>query len=349
MNLLLSFALCVLVIITIGFYRDFQRIPSDHRIGNRDSNVKSIEKKDLPFSFLVLGDTQGSNRIETLLDLALKNGKYSFLIHLGDIVRKPDRWNHLYFLTEMTTEIHPPFPVFIVPGNHDIDYTSTLIKDKERQVTQEVFDSLYGARNYSFIFNQCLFILFEIDLKKPTGYLDYLRNVLSSKGEGMKHIFVFTHHPPKLFSEIENIFPDQEKFFSLLETYKVTTCFFGHYHGYFRDQRNGVNYVIAGGGGRLKERQSEWGRFHHILKVTVGSNHVTEQMISPKDSVYLDDPLNEEWIFVNLFPLIQGRIWILYGTTLLLVSWVVVSLIVFIKSFRRAKYENRKKPIEREV
>ena len=336
-NLLLSLLLSGLLIVVIGYYRDFQRMPPDHRIGNRESNVKAIEQKEPPFSFLVLGDTQGSDRLKNLLNLALKNGNYSFLIHLGDMVIKPDRWNHLFFLKEMTTDIKPPFPVFVVPGNHDVDSTSSEIRDKERRMTQAVFDSFYGARNFHFIYNHCLFILLEIDLKNPTGYLNYLRDVLSIQGSGIKYTFVFIHHPPKLFEEIDNIFPHQDEFFSLLETYKVTTCFFGHYHGNWRGQRNGVNYIIAGGGGRFKERQSEWGRFHHLLKVTVGEALVAEQMITLQDRFGITHRLNE-WIFINFFPLIQNRGWILYGTTFLLISWGVTSLILFIKSLMKPKY-----------
>jgi len=336
-NLLLSLLLGGLLIIAIGFDRDLKRIPPDHRIGNRESNVKGLKEKGFPFSFLVIGDTQGSQRGEDLIKLALRNGQYSFMIHLGDFVKKPDRWDHLYFLTEMTTEVKPPFPVFLVPGNHDIDYTAVRIRDRERRMTREGFDSFYGARSFCFVLNQCLFILTEIDPQNPDGYLNYLKGVLSTKGEGRKHIFVFIHYPPKLFEYIHDFFPKEEEFYSLLESYKVTACFFGHYHGYWRGQRNGINYIIAGGGGRLKETQSEWGKFHHILKITASPNGVTEEMIALQEGFSIED-LFEERVFVHLLPALQGRVWILYGFTFFIMIWGIGSLILLIKSFRKATH-----------
>jgi Icc-related predicted phosphoesterase len=336
-NLFVCLLLGSLLIIAIGLDRDLKGIRSGHRIGNRESNVKSLEERGFPFSFLVIGDTQGSKRGERLIKSALRNGQYSFMIHLGDLVKKPDRWDHLYFLTEMATEVNPPFPVFVVPGNHDIDYASVRIKDGERRMTRESFDSSYGARSFHFAFNQCLFILTEIDPQNPNEYLNYLKKVLSTQGEGRKHIFVCIHYPPKLFEYIDDVFPREEEFYSLLESYKVTSCFFGHYHGYWRGQRNGVNYIITGGGGRLKETQSEWGKFHHILKVTVRPHEVTEEMIAHEKGFSIED-LFEERVFVHLLPIIQGRVWILYGVGLFVMIWGIGSFILIIKSFRKARH-----------
>jgi hypothetical protein len=298
--------------VVIEFLRDYQSIPSHHLIGNRPSTVAALKEGDSPFSFLVIGDTHGSEAAETLIDMAMKKGSPSFMVILGDFVRKPDIWNHRFFLTEMTEEIRPPFPVFLVSGNHDIDHKFS-IKEK-RRVTPEIYESLYGSRNFDFIFNDCLFIICGVDLRFPVFYLDYLRETLSHKGKGRKQIFVFIHYPPKGLAEhIEGSLPipREEEFFTLLEDYKVTACFFGDYHGYWRGQRKGVNLIVSGGGGRQKRSQPEWGKFHHILKITVEPQKFAEEVITIQEQFALEDAF-EEWIFTNIFPALGTSVRIYY-------------------------------------
>jgi len=328
----LSIAFTVLWLVVIQFYRDYQNIPSNHLIGNRPSTVAALNEQGFPFSFLVIGDTTGSETAETLIELALKEANPSFIIILGDFVKKPDLWNHRFFLTEMTAEIKPPFPVFLVPGNHDIDYASK-IKSKQRRVTPEVYESLYGSRNFDFIFNQCLFIISEINPRTPLGYLSYLQETLSREGEGKRHIFVFIHIPMKgLGPNLKASHPDEETVSSLIEAYKGVTCFFGDYHGHLRVQKRGVNYIITGGGGgRLKKWQPNWGKFNHILRVTVDQDKVAEEVITVQGQIGLEDRF-EEWAFANVFPAIQRCAWILYLIFVFLLMGSVFLFIKFVKT-----------------
>jgi hypothetical protein len=327
----------------IKFHRDYQNIPPDHLIGNKPSHVEKLEEKGFPFSFLVLGDTTGSETAETLIEMALRKEKPSFIIILGDFVKKPDIWKHRFFLTEMTVEIKLPFPVFLVAGNHDIDYTSSKKISDDRRVTPEVFESLYGAMNFDFIFNNCLFIICGVDLKNETSYLNYLRDTLSKKREGKRHIFVFVHFPPKGLAEyIGGSLPGEEEFFSLLETYKVTTCFFGDFHGYWRGQRKGVNLIVSGGGGRLKQSKPEWGKFHHILRVSVDNDIINEEVITLSDEFSFEDSF-EEMVFTKFFPIVQNRGWILYGLFFLFLSLGIYSFAFFYISLRKKKLDEHKK------
>ena len=330
--LILSIVFTVLWWMVIQFYRDYQNIPSNPLIGNKPSTVAALKEQDFPFSFLVIGDTSGGEATETLIEMALREGTPSFMIILGDFVKNPDIWNHRFFLTEMASERRLPFPIYLVPGNHDIDYTGSKIKQKERRVTPEIYESLWGARKFDFTFNQCLFIISGVDLNHRSDYLSYLHDTLSKKGAGKRYIFVFIHYPPKgLADHIEGSLPipNEEEFFSLLETFKVTTCFFGDYHGYWRGQRGGVNLIVSGGGGRLKRRQSEWGKFNHILRVTVDKGKVAEEIITVEGQIGVEDRF-EEKIFTLLFPIIQNAFWILYFVfvVLLIGSGYAVSKLV---------------------
>ncbi len=329
--------------LAIKLHRHYQSIPPEHLIGNRASNVNALKGKGFPFSFLVVGDTQGSERVEALTELALKQGTPSFMVILGDFVKEPDLWDHHFFLTEMVSEIKLPFPVFLVAGNHDIDYNSSKKISNERRVTPEVYKLLYGAMNFDFVFNNCFFIICGVDPKNPEVFLNYLRDTLSKEREGKRHIFVFIHYPPKGLTEhIRGSLPipDEEDFFSLLETYKVTTCFFGDYHGYWRGQRKGVNLIVSGGGGgRLKQSQPEWGKFHHILRVSVDNDIISEDVITLSRRWISFEDIFEERIFTRLFPTVHDRVWVLYGLFFLFLSLGIYSFALFYVSLRRRKGE----------
>jgi len=331
--IVLFLALAGLSGLTIEFHRDYLNIPPNHLIGNRPSSLAALKDNGFPFSFLVIGDTQTNETAETLIETALQEGSASFMVILGDFVKEPDIWRHRFFLTEMTSEIKPSFPVFLVSGNHDIDYFPSGKKSTERRVTVDIYEFLYGARNFDFVFNNCLFIICGVDLRNPASYLDELRHTLSQKGRGKKHIFVFVHYPPKGLAEyIPAHLPHEEEFFSLLEAHGDVTCFFGDFHGYWRGQRKGVNLIVTGGGGHLKQSQPEWGKFNHILRVTVDENKMSEEVITLSKMTNLEDAF-EEMIFTKIFAVIQNKSWVLYVLFLLFSVAAIYSLILFAASF----------------
>jgi hypothetical protein len=333
----LSLLLSGLVLLTIGYYRDYRKCPAEPLIGNKASNLKALKENGRPFSFLVIGDTHNSGRARSLIRRAVKGGEASFMVILGDFVKEPSLWQHRFFLTDMAVRIKPPFPVFLIPGDHDIAYGSKTGKAKGT-VTPEIYESLYGPRNSDFVFNNCLFILGSVDLSNPEDYLNYLQKTLSGKGKGKRHIFVFIHYPPKgLAGFIEGVLPREEEFFSLLETYHVTSCFFGDYHGYWRGQRKGTSLVVSGGGGRFKSYQPEWGRFHHILKVNVDKTGLSEEVMILGTTFDLESRF-EEMIFERIFPLIEKSGWTLYALLAVLLCWGGYSVIIFAGDLRKRPY-----------
>jgi hypothetical protein len=229
----------------------------------------------------------------------------------------------------MIEDIKPPFPVFLAPGNHDIDYGFQRVPENQR-VSPELYRSLYGATSFDFTYNNCLFILCGVDLKKPDALVDDLRGVLSKKAAGKKHIFVFIHYPPPaVVSGFD--FPREQEFLSILKTYKVTTCFFGHYHGYHRDQIDGTSMIVlGGGGGSLKRWQSNWGKFHHGLKITVGEDTLAEDIMALQKDVFFHHSM--DWgVVVGILPLVENRIWMVYVFLFLFSCCTALSLWVTIR------------------
>jgi hypothetical protein len=347
--LLLTLALAGVSAFVIQLHRDYSSIPQDHFIGNTPASLAALKEKGLPFSFLVIGDTQCNETVEVLVERALQKWNPSFMVFLGDFVKQPDIWFHRFFLTEMAVEMKPHFPVFLVSGNHDIYYPPKKYKKTEenvapdRRVTLKTYEALYGARSYDFVFNNCLFIICGVDRRDRTGYLNELRDTLRQKGRDKQHIFVFVHYPPKgLADYIEASLPGEDEFFSLLGGYKDVTCFFGDFHGYWRGQRNGVNLIVTGGGGRLKEfrlkaSQPNWGHFNHLLRVSVDQNRVSEELLTVEMGPLLKlkdlEDAFSEMVFLKVLPLIQSRTWVLYGFFCLFSFSAFCALILFAGSF----------------
>ncbi len=340
----LSFLCCVTLVMSFGWHKDYQIVAQGPRVGNKASSVGALKEEGFPFSFLVVGDPHGSPTGTLLMKKAIKEGPSSFMVILGDLMYEPDVRFHRYFMSTLTKEVNPPFPVFLVPGNHDIDYKGRKKIASEWKITPERYDSLYGSRNFDFVFNDCLFIMCGIDERDREGYLSFLRETLSQKGKGRKHIFIFMHQPPSDIGIPDSYpFPGQEAFFSLLETYRVTSCFFGDHHGYWRVERKGTNLIVSGGGGGLlKKVQSEWGKFHHLLRITVDENGFSEGiMISPGTVVDIRGTL-KKGMFIHFFPVIKDRGWILYLLFLCFFAWGISSVAIFSRLVKAKKMNIKK-------
>ena len=317
----------------IKFHREYHKVPSGHSIGNKMASVRALKEKGVPFSFLVMGDPHLSSRTITLIKKAVKAGDYSFMVILGDMVSRPDIRYHYFFLNRMTQEIQVPFPVFLVPGNHDIDLFSE-VKRMDRRVTPEIYESFYGPRNFDFVYNNCLFIICGVDPGNPSGYLSHLRDTLSKKGDGKRYRFIFMHNPPGLIGAFSFNLPNQDEFLNLLKTYRVTTCFFGDYHAYSRMWRDGTNLILSGGGGgNLRDNQPEWGKFHHIMRVTVDENSISEGMIVLQGAGINFSWTLKRWVFIGLLPTFNEKIWVLYVLPFFFLFWGIFSIRMFLKNW----------------
>ncbi len=331
----LSAAGLVVSIAVIQMEKDYRHLLAPAPFGNRMVLAQGLREKEkgLPFSFLVISDTHNNENAYALLREMVRGNEASFLIHVGDVVNAPTIWSHRYFINRMREEIKPPFPVFLAPGNHDIYYGYQNVPVNQR-VSPEIYQKLYGPTSLDFTYNNCLFVLCGVDLQNPDHFVDHFHRVLSEKAAGKKHIFVFIHYPPQaVIPEFD--FPREKEFLSLLEEHKVTACFFGHFHGYRRVESRGTNMIVlGGGGGSLKSWQSTWGKFHHGLKITVSENTVTEDIMALEREAFFDH--SPGWgIAVFILPLVQNRIWIVYGFGFFCLGCLVVSSWLSVKKARR--------------
>jgi len=200
-------------------------------LGNSSANVCGLTTSTNPdsFTFLVVGDVQhGTATFEHLLDVG-RADKPAFAVILGDFVSDPESARHKVFVLEMSEEALE-FPLFLVPGNHDIS--------PDGPFRVEDFEQTYGPAQFHFTIGKCLFVFLNNapPYDKSGTYLAFMEEVLSEKAEHVRDIFVFMHVPPSGLTpwvQARELY-GSEKFMELAERFRVRYVFAGDHHGYVK-------------------------------------------------------------------------------------------------------------------
>jgi hypothetical protein len=284
-----------------------------HTFGNFEHNIATVEtsgkaKDDIRFA--VLGDWRGYGTFEELL----KN-ELDFIVLLGDIARNPTDGDHKFLQARMSSVMDTDFPVFYVPGNHDIGPSYPLEKWKQT----------YGPSQFFFKLDGNLFI-FTYLIGDETG-LDYLEETLRHNASSVKRIFVFNHIPPDLgFGWGARVLPHQERLIKLLDTYQVDYFIGGDYHGYARVQNGATAFLISGGAGaKLAEGG---GGFHFAVLFTIKDEKVQEKLCILSTSF---DPMRKLMgkALSNFIPFVGIHPWImiLFNLACLAVGFIMVRIL----------------------
>jgi len=180
---------------------------------------------------------------------------------VGDVIDRPGsvkEWERFLELTGTTRTFH------IAPGNHDINSARSL-KAYERIIRKPLY--------YTFAFNDIQFIILCTEIpgetSKVTGkQLEWLKNTLE---EPFAQRIVFLHRPlfPTSFgrrNDLDRYPADRDMLHGMFVKHNVKLVFAGHEHLYNRSEKDGITYVIAGGGGsRLLTFDEEHGGFFHYI------------------------------------------------------------------------------------
>ncbi len=157
-------------------------------------------------------------------------------------------------------ELEAPF--FYVPGNHDI--TNKVMQDKWKE--------LFGVTYYHFIYNDVLFLCLDSEDNyrwAGRGTIDdeqyaYIQKTLE-ENQDVKWTLVFLHQPlwvqeeTKRWKDVEALLADRPH-----------NVFAGHYHRYWKTERNNGKYIaLATTGGGSKLRGTGYGEFDHVVWVTM--------------------------------------------------------------------------------
>ncbi len=206
---------------------------------------KTAPEGPASFKFVVYGDTRSRHDLHQKVVDAIAKSAPDFVAHTGDLVADGSdtgQWPRFFGIEKELLKQTAFFPVL---GNHE----------RNNPQYYEFFDVKTGY--YSFDWGGAHFTMLNTDFVGEaaekdefwTRQLAWLTADLK-KAQGADFRFLVFHNPP--FTAVKK--RQQEGGLSrslvpLFEQYRVTAVFNGHDHNYQRHVKNGVQYIVTGGGG----------------------------------------------------------------------------------------------------
>lgn len=223
-----------------------------------------------PLTFVMVGDTRSTGTFESLAG-DIGEVDPAFIVILGDWVNGGSADQHAYYRQE-AAEFGFRCPVFFTPGNHDVD---------PEEYPLNRFENDYGPRNFSFVYNNNLFIFIShLDKRfSNTDSLNYLRSMDRQKIAAYDNRFVFMHIPPWVTPDIKKRHTkDEKQIIGIFHNLGINYVIAGDFHGYNRTNLNGVEYIVTGGGGAHLD-DFPGTQFHHAVALTVDKGMISERII----------------------------------------------------------------------
>ncbi len=260
-------------VLVLAYREDDVVLPTKFGNFERARALLKDDKESEEFCFAAVGDIRGHGKFEQIFD-ELKDEPLSFMFLVGDSVRNGTPGRHRW-LKARWAELDPPFPVFYVVGNHDINREKFPI-DK--------FEETYGPANFWFGYKGCLFIALRVTGRPSPIEIDetltFLESVLESQRHRYRKVFVFMHVPPVSSPKLsEKNVERSDEYIALFDRFRVDYVISGHYHRYGRIKLKDTVYIITGGGGSDLE-EHKFGSFHHAVIIKVGLNSISEDIVS---------------------------------------------------------------------
>jgi len=244
-----------------------------------------------PFTFAVFGDNRPArpdsappDSYRTVLK-KIDSLDPAFAVNTGDCIY--GSWNPLkakeqYEQYVQVTKANLRAKVYLTLGNHEI---------AGNPVNQVFFGKELPGLYYSFDQGGDHFIVLDSyvigQASKITGdQLEWLKEDLR-KSRAARHKFVFLHAPlypvDGHMGQCMDKYPkDRDALHALFVRNRVTAVFQGHEHLFSAQTKNGVKYIITGGGGApLYPSFKGEGDFHHFVLVTVSEDKVEMKLVKP--------------------------------------------------------------------
>lgn len=214
-----------------------------------------------PFSFAVWADSQGYNRgaypddpLEPTTSMMAHMARSGAALALtaGDLAEDGALYTDTrkFFLDRVVRQLGPAMPFYIAWGNHD-SYRNAAIRRFAQQPSRDREGGEPGFGSFAFTHADCRFICIDYATMLPDIESWLPQELQSEASRSARHRFLFIHVPPYSELWIDGSQELRDRLVPLLEAHRVDICFSGHTHNYERGWKNGVHYVISGGGSWL--------------------------------------------------------------------------------------------------
>ncbi len=199
------------------------------------------------FTFVAYGDTR-SNPLEHAVIIKEIVGLHpEFVLQSGDLVSdggNPAQWLQFAQITQPLREAHIAY--YPARGNHDVGayYPHTVTEPFD---SGDKVNKLY----YAFTRHHNRFIIVDSmeDYDPSSRQYAWLAGELARARNTAVNTFVMFHEAPFSVGP-HGPTPEAQQFLHpLFVKYQPTAVFCGHDHLYYRTRRNGVTYIVTGGGG----------------------------------------------------------------------------------------------------
>lgn len=202
-----------------------------------------------PYRFVVFGDTRTRHEMHRkVVDAIVKHGTPDFVLHTGDLVSDGSDSGLWPIFFDIERQLLRNTAFYPALGNHE----------RNSREFYEYFQ--VGPPFYSFNWGNGHFAVINSDLgnaatsatAREAFWAEQTRWLEDDLTRNQKadFRFVIAHHPP--FSAVtsrQEFNKNMTALVPLFEKFKVTAGFFGHDHNYQRHVKNGIQYIITGGGG----------------------------------------------------------------------------------------------------
>jgi 3',5'-cyclic AMP phosphodiesterase CpdA len=211
-------------------------------------SFKTPPAGEAEFRFAVYGDTRTRHEWHQRVADAIAKSEPDFVLHTGDLVADGKNTSQWPIFFSIERELLRRTVFFPSLGNHE----------RNNPQYYEFFD--VSTPYYSFDWGAAHFVVLNSDVGNAAAstqarqqYWDEQARWLEEdlrKSQGAALRFAVFHHPP--FTAVEkrqNQKHPVQDLVPLLERYGVHAVFNGHDHNYQHHVKNGVRYIVTGGGG----------------------------------------------------------------------------------------------------
>jgi acid phosphatase type 7 len=201
-----------------------------------------------PFEFVVFGDTRTRHELhQRVIDAMIRHSEPDFVLHTGDLIQ--DGYNAAEWPTffGIERELLRRTVFFPVLGNHE----------RNNRRFYDFFD--VTTPYYSFNWGNAHFVILDSDVQNwnpadtvRRAFWDEQASWLEQDLSKNKAAFTFVtmHHPPFTVNQrAEHMSKETPTLVPMFEKYGVTAVLAGHDHNYQHHVRNGIHYIVTGGGG----------------------------------------------------------------------------------------------------